>query len=176
MRTMHTLTSGVKEKVEYYEEDESLVDAQERYYGEAETVSAVDRMSQAVWSGTAAKREGLAGVIVREDFKAVLRGTLPHTDERIRWDNPNPDTKERLAHDVVLSAPKSISMALHLEGDLRLFDAHTAAVQATLDLIEQEVAQTRIQVNGFRSVVFTGNLIAALIPHHTSRDGDMQLH
>ncbi|MGB8698513.1 MAG: MobF family relaxase, partial [Thermosynechococcaceae cyanobacterium] len=109
-------------------------------------------------------------------FKAVLRGTLPHTNERIRWDNPNPDTKERLAHDVVLSAPKSISMALHLEDDLRIFDAHTAAVQATLDLIEQEVAQTRIQVNGVRSVVFTGNLIAALIPHHTSRDGDMQLH
>ncbi len=173
---MHTLKSDVQERVDYYEEDESLVDAQERYYGESESVSKIDRMTHAVWAGSAAKAAGITGEILREDFKTVLRGNLPTTGERIRWQNPNPENKERLAHDVVLSAPKSISMALHLEGDTRLFDAHMEAVQETLDFIEKEVAQTRIQTNGIRSVVQTGNLIAALIPHHTSRDGDMQLH
>ncbi len=176
MRTMHTLKSNVQEKVDYYEEDESLIDAQERYYGEAESVSEVDRMTHAIWAGSAAKSEGITGSIVRDDFKTVLRGNLPTTNERIRWENPNPENKERLAHDVVLSAPKSISMALHLEGDVRVFDAHMEAVLETLDFIENEVAETRIQVNGVRSVVHTGNLLAALIPHHTSRDGDMQLH
>ena len=43
-------------------------------------------------------------------------------------------------------------------------------------MVEKEFACARIQVNGERQVVKTGNLIAALLPHHTSRDGDMQLH
>jgi conjugative relaxase-like TrwC/TraI family protein len=176
MRTMHTLKSNVQEKVDYYEEDESLIDAQERYYGEAESVFEVDRMTHSIWAGSVSKSEGITGAIKREDFKTILRGNLSTTNERIRWENPNPENKERLAHDVVLSAPKSISMALHLEGDVRVFDAHMEAVLETLDFIEKEAAQTRIQVNGVRSVVHTGNLLAALIPHHTSRDGDMQLH
>ena len=148
MRTMHTLKSDAQEKVDYYEEDESLIDAHERYYSESELVSEVDRITRAMWAGTAAKNTGITGAIVREDFKTVLRGTITTTQERIRWENPNPKTKERLAHDVVLSAPKSISMALHLQGDMRVFDAHTEAVLETLELIEQEAAKTRIQVNG----------------------------
>lgn len=67
-------------------------------------------------------------------------------------------------------------MALHLEGDLRVFDAHMEAVQETLEVIEKELAMARIRTNGNLQIVKTGNLIAALLPHHTSRDGDMQLH
>jgi len=176
VRTIHTVTNESEDKEKYYEEDESLVDAQERYYGEAESISEVDRMTRAIWGGTLAKEEQLEGHIEREDFKSIFKGTLPGSEQRIRGERPNAADKERLAYDVVLSAPKSVSMALNLEGDLGLFDDHMESVKDTLAVIEQKFAQTRIQVNGVRQVVNIGNLIAALMPHHTSRDGDMQLH
>ncbi|NJO94029.1 MAG: relaxase domain-containing protein, partial [Hydrococcus sp. RM1_1_31] len=177
MRTIHAVTTESEDKEKYYEEDESLVDAQERYYGEAEMFSEVDKIALAVWGKTQAKnQEQREGYIERKDFKTVFKGTLPESTQRIRKEKPNANDKERLAYDVVLSAPKSVSMALHLEGDLRVFDAHMEAVQETLELIEKELAMARIQVNGQRQVVKTGNLIAALLPHHTSREGDMQLH
>ncbi len=133
-------------------------------------------MTQAVWSGTLAMDEQLEGHIVREDFKSLFKGTLPGSSQRIRGERPNAADSERLAHDVVLSAPKSVSMALHLSGDLGLFDDHMESVKDTQAVIEQKFAQTRIQVNGVRQSVNTGKLIAALMPHHTSRDGDMQMH
>ena len=37
-------------------------------------------------------------------------------------------------------------------------------------------AQVSLQVEGDRCVVNTGNLIATIIPHHTSQEMDMQLH
>jgi conjugative relaxase-like TrwC/TraI family protein len=175
MRTIHTVTTGSEDKEKYYEEDESLVDTQERYYGEVETLSKIEQMTKAVWGKTQGE-EKREGYIEREDFKTIFKGTLPGTNQRIRGEKPNANAQERLAYDVVLSAPKSVSMALHLEGDSRVFDAHMEAVQETLGLIEKELAMARIQVNGERQVVKTGNLIAALLPHHTSRDGDLQLH
>nr|WP_249370257.1 MobF family relaxase [Acaryochloris marina] len=178
---MRTITSDL---VSYYEEDESLVDAVDRYYGQAETVSEVDRMTTAIWAGSASVVKKLSKQVKREDLKSLTRGLIPASAkgmakgaaQRIRGKKPNAEDSERLAHDVTLSAPKSVSMALHLEGDNRLFDAHMEAVLETFELLEREYAQSRIQVNGVRSVVNTGNMIAALIPHHTSRDGDMQLH
>ncbi|KAI9129880.1 MobF family relaxase [Acaryochloris sp. CCMEE 5410] len=181
MKTMRTIYG---EMIDYYDEDESLVDAPERYYSESEVITDIDRMSTAVWVGSNAIVQKLGTYVKREDFKALSRGFLPEAlksvaggaVQRIRGKKPNEEDKERHAHDVVLSAPKSVSMALHLEGDNRLFDAHMEAVLETFELLEREYAQTRIQVNGVRSVVDTGNMIAALMPHHTSRDGDMQLH
>jgi len=67
---------------------------------------------------------------------------LPGSEQRIRGERPNAADKERLAHDVVLSAPKSVSMTLHLEGDLGLFDAHMESVKDTLTMLEQKFAQT----------------------------------
>lgn len=180
MKTMRTITSDL---VAYYEEDESLVDAVDRYYGQSEVVSDIDRITTAVWAGSASIVKTLSKHVKREDLKSLTRGVIPNSvkgiasgAQRIRGKKPNQEDSERLAHDVTLSAPKSVSMALHLEGDNRIFDAHMEAVLETFELIEREYAQSRIQVNGVRSVVNTGNMIAALIPHHTSRDGDMQLH
>jgi len=138
VRTIHTVTNEFEDKEKYYEEDESLVDAQERYYGEAESISEVDRMTRAIWAGTLAKEEQLEGQIAREDFKSLFKGTLPGSEQRIRGERPNAADKERLAYDVVLSAPKSVSMALHLEGDLGLFDDHMESVKDTLTMIEQK--------------------------------------
>lgn len=175
MRSINTISSQNQEKEDYYINDESLSD-EEVDRSTLETKSAVQRMTQAVWHGKGASTLGLEGDVQRKDFKQLFYGYQPGTEERIRGERSNRDTKERLAHDLTLSAPKSFSMAMHLGGDMRLFDIHMEAVKETLDLVETIYAQARVQVNGDRQVVNTGNLIAAIIPHHTSREMDMQLH
>uniref|UniRef100_B8HZ01 Conjugative relaxase domain protein n=1 Tax=Cyanothece sp. (strain PCC 7425 / ATCC 29141) TaxID=395961 RepID=B8HZ01_CYAP4 len=179
MRSLHTITSGHQEKEDYYTQDESLCDGQADYYGQSAqstTESSVQSLTQALWYGKGAARLGLVGIVQRQDFQSVFYGDQPGGQERIRGERPNPDTKERLAHDLTLSAPKSVSMTLHLGGDERLFQAHLEAVQETLDLVESRYAQTRVQIDGERRVMRTGHLIAAILPHHTSREGDLQLH
>ncbi|WP_250126317.1 MobF family relaxase [Chroococcidiopsis sp. CCMEE 29] len=180
MLSINTINSGIQEKEKYYTEDESLETESEQeqseYYTEAETQSETRKLTQAVWHGKGAENQGLEGNVKKEDFKEVFYGFKPGSQERIRGKKPNPEDQERLAEDLTFSAPKSVSMALHLGDDLRLFDAHTESVKEVLDEVEQRYATTRIQRNGERQVVNTDNLTIALIPHHTSRDGDMQMH
>jgi conjugative relaxase-like TrwC/TraI family protein len=176
MLTIRTVTSDNAELVDYYENDEAFIDTQERYYTDSGVISETDEMTCAVWHGKAAEELGLSGHASREDFVTLSRGTKPGTDERIRGLKQDEETKERHGHDLVFSAPKSYSMALEVGGDLRLFDAHMSAVKETMDLAEKMFGNTRIWVNGVREVVNTGNLAMALIPHHTSRDGDPNLH
>ncbi|MGR3279947.1 MobF family relaxase [Acaryochloris marina NIES-2412] len=176
MLTIRTITSDAKEIVDYYEEDEVLVDAHERSYTESGVISEIDEMTIAVWYGKAAEILEQKGHAGREDFITLSRGTKPGTNERIREEKPNPEDKERLGHDLCFSAPKSVSMALHIEGDNRVFDAHTKAVKEAMDAAEKRYAQAQIQVNGVRSVVNTDNLAMVMIPHHTSREGDLNLH
>jgi conjugative relaxase-like TrwC/TraI family protein len=174
--TIRTITSDNAELVDYYENDEAFIDAQERYYTDSGVISETDEMTCAVWYGKAAEALELSGHATREDFVTLSRGTKPGTDERIRGKNQDKETKDRHGHDLVFSAPKSVSIALEVGGDLRLFDAHMNAVKATMDLAEKMFANTRIWNNGVREVVNTGNLAMAMIPHHTSRDGDPNLH
>jgi len=174
VRSINTISSDNQEKEDYYTNDESLGSGED-YYSKSETKSSVKKMTQAVWHGKGAYSLGLKGYAQQKDFKQVFYGYKPETKERIRGERPDKNTKERLAHDLTLSAPKSFSMAMHL-GDVRLFDIHIESVKETLDLVETMYAQARVQVDGDRQVVNTGNLIAAIIPHHTSREMDMQLH
>lgn len=184
MLSISTINSGVREQEEYYSEDESLgedeslneSESQSEYYSHAETQSETHSLTQAVWYGQGALKLGLEGNVTKSDFKDLFYGFKPGGAERIRGDKPNSDGEERLGHDLTFSAPKSVSMALHLGGNPLLFDAHMEAVKESLFQVETRYAQARIQVNGDRSVVNTNNLTIALIPHHTSRDGDMQLH
>ncbi|MGK7934421.1 MAG: MobF family relaxase [Xenococcaceae cyanobacterium] len=186
MLSINTVTSGIREKEEYYTEDESLAKSKDEYYTESQSVSksqettktqnAKAKLTQAVAYGKGAAELGLEGNFTSYDFKSLFYGFKPNSQERIRGYRPDSNTQERLAEDLTFSAPKSVSMTLHLNQDYRLFDAHTEAVKEVLDEVEKRYIQTRIQFLGERTVVNTGNLTAALIPHHTSRDGDMQLH
>lgn len=181
MLSINTIKSGVRKKEAYYTEDESLKsksqdEAQAKYYSDAETQSETERLTQAVWHGKGAKKHGLVGQVKQEDFKGLFYGFKPGGSERIRAEKPNSQNRKRLAEDFTWSSPKSVSMAMHLNRDWRLFDAQMDTVKECLDLLETRYATTRIQVNGDRQVVSTDNLIIALIPHHISRAGDMQMH
>ncbi|MBW4638844.1 MAG: relaxase domain-containing protein [Gloeocapsa sp. UFS-A4-WI-NPMV-4B04] len=171
MRSISTISSHNQEQEDYYTNDESLGDDEVNY-----SSSSSSKMTQAIWHGKGASTLGLEGCVQRQDFRQMFYGYQPGTEERIRGERSNKNTKERLAHDLTLSAPKSFSMAMNLGGDVRLFDIHMESVKETLDVVEKMYAQARLQVDGDRSVVNTGNIIAAIIPHHTSREMDMQLH
>lgn len=176
---INTVKSGIRENEEYYTQDESLEQSGEEHSAEEQNDHSRQQkpnLTKAIFYGKGATKLELEGTVTQEEFKSLFYGYKPGTQERIRGRKQNPLHQERLAEDITFSPPKSFSMALHLREDYRLFEAHTESVKEVIDIIEKEYIQTRIRDGEDRKLVNTGNLIAALIPHHTSRDEDMQIH
>ena len=176
MLKVSTVTAGIKEKEAYYVQDESLT-KQNKSAKVVERSNIEEKLTTAVWFGKGAEKLGLVGAIAKSDFQQVFYGYQPRSTERIRQTKVHQAGRERLAYDLTLSASKSTSMVLHLGLDTqRIFDANLDAVKEVLTELESRYAQTRIQSHGKREIVNTNNLLIALIPHHTSRDNDMQVH
>ena len=80
--------------------------------------------------------------------------------------------------DLTFSPVKSVSALWALtpaEVARQVEAAHADAVRATLELLQREVAFTRVGKGGFRQVPVTG-LVAAAFDHRDSRTGDPDLH
>lgn len=186
------VSTGCKSKEDYYLEDEGLAE----YYSpdQAEAIqqqgtipTVVHGKSQsksktqkqklvlAQWYGKGAKTLGLTGVVLKSDFKKIFYG-YDLDGERLRRQPQNPKHKERVGDDLTFSMCKSASIALHIGGDDRIFDAHLDAVKRTLDIIQERYGQTRVMIDGIRHTLNTNNLVIALINHHTSRANDPQTH
>ena len=95
--------------------------------------------------------------------------------ERIRVEEQDTKTRKAVAgFDLTFSVPKSVS-ALWAVADhglqVQLYEAHRAALAATLGLIEREAVFTRLGSQGARRVR-TGGVIAAAFDHWDSRKGD----
>jgi conjugative relaxase-like TrwC/TraI family protein len=188
MRSIHTIKSGDQGKKDYYTKDESLKQGkdqgknssqgkgQKNYYSDGEAKSESEEMTQAVWFGKDAERLNLRGHGLQSDFEQIFDGYIPGTNDRIRYDKPREDHQENCIYDVVLSCKKSVSMQIHLGQDERLYKAYQETVKEIAELIERDYAQARIQVNGDRRIVQTNGIIALMIPHHTSREMDMNVH
>jgi conjugative relaxase-like TrwC/TraI family protein len=188
MRSIHTIKSGDQGKKDYYTKDESLKQGkgqgkdssqskgQKNYYSDGEAKSESEEMTQAVWFGKDAERLNLIGHGLQSDFEQIFDGYIPGTNDRIRGEKPREDHQENCIYDVVLSCKKSVSMQIHLGQDERLYKAYQETVLEIAELIEQDYAQARIQVNGNRRIVQAGGIIALMIPHHTSRELDMNVH
>ena len=99
----------------------------------------------APWSGRGAGELGLEGPVDPQTFRAVLEGKVPDGSGRALGRR---DRDGKLLHrpgrDVTLSAPKSVSLAALVGGDVRVVDAHDRAVQATLAWIEKNAVATRL--------------------------------
>jgi len=78
--------------------------------------------------------------------------------------------------DFTFSAPKSVSVLAEVGGDQRIMAAHTQAVKSALDKLESHGVGVRQHQGGALSVRPSGNLVAALFRHDTSRALDPQLH
>lgn len=146
----------------YYEKDD--------YYTEGTDAA----RSTARWYGQGASTLGLQGEVKPEDFKALLHGTAPNGEcLHARAIDP---TRHRAATDYTFSAPKSVSIAGLVQGDARAIAAHTQAVDTALGVLQERFAQARVSTPEGRQRVVTGNIVAAVFQHDSSRELDPQLH
>ncbi|MBD8872462.1 MobF family relaxase [Rhodanobacter sp. DHB23] len=139
------------------------------YYSERDDYYLSDQ-SAAAWYGRGAADLGLRGDIDPTEFRDVLAGSFGATAVK----NPQRHTP---GWDVTFSAPKSVSIAALVNKDERLTAAHDMAVRAALDHIEAHVIITR-QRDATSGYAYrnTGNLVAGVVRHSTSRNLDPQLH
>lgn len=128
---------------------------------------------EASWYGKGAEELGLQGTIESAQLTQILEGRLPDGGDLTRIKEG--ENVHRAGYDLTFSAPKSVSMLALIGEDKRFLDAHNQAVKDTVTEIEQLVS-TRITTDKVGKVVPTGNLIAALYTHDTSRNLDPQLH
>lgn len=77
--------------------------------------------------------------------------------------------KERAGEDLILNAPKSVSLEILVFGNRDLELAHQLANTRTLQLVEERYTRTRIAASGHQISVATGSLIVAQFDHGTNR-------
>ena len=118
--------------------------------------------------------------LTHDSFQDLLKGINPATDETLVGKNKKSTVP---AFDFTFSPSKSISVAYELaieKKDFKLAEslakAHDNAVNNALTHIEQEHIKARVQKNGKRSSLNTGNLIAAKFQHDINRDLAPQIH
>lgn len=122
----------------------------------------------------------------KQDFENILSGKLVFGDNVIELGRKeNNKLKHHPGQELILSAPKSVSIVALIGEDTNVITAHNNAVDAILKYIEANIIYTRIQANGILSLTKSNNIIAAKFTHQTSRSGkdlntakdpDPQLH
>jgi conjugative relaxase-like TrwC/TraI family protein len=152
-----------------YHEDE-FQNARENYYTEGEVI-------RGVWYGELAARWGLAGEVREEHFQRLAEGQHPLTGEQlVRHQTARKATnargervttmEHRAGWDATFSAPKSVSLTALVGGDERVREAHRESVRIALNQLEPYV---QARLGGNRRPETTGNAIAALFEHDSSR-------
>ena len=81
----------------------------------------------------------------------------------------------RVFYDFTFSPPKSVSILAFVADEPRIFEAHERAVRVALREFES-FAATRVRRHGANTDRTTGNVVAALFTHETSRALDPHLH
>lgn len=166
--------TNLKNAKGYFEEHLSVGD----YYAEGERV-------RGEWLGNGATLLGLTGVVERDQFLALCENQHPGNGGRLtqrqnslrrsEGSNPTESANRRVFYDFTFSPPKSVSIAALVAGDERIVAAHRDAVKVALSELER-FAAARIRGAGQYSDRRTGNIVAALFEHETSRALDPHLH
>lgn len=130
------------------------------------------------WGGKLAQRWGLSGEAKRDDFFALVDGYDPVTGESLVGRR---DPNRRPAYEVVISAPKPVSLLYEATGDQRILDAFVRSSDRVLAMMEQSAA-ARVRAGGADHDEITGNWAYAATVHFESRPSkedmlpDPQLH
>jgi conjugative relaxase-like TrwC/TraI family protein len=150
------------------------------YYAEGQTVPGQ-------WIGKGAEDLGLSGVTTTDEFVRLCDNLHPQTGERLTLRQKTTriekgiDGEERQAanrrvfYDFTFSPPKSVSIAALVGNDARIVEAHEQAVTVAMHQL-QTFAATRVRKNDECTDRPTGNLVAAMFRHDTSRALDPHLH
>lgn len=163
---------NLKNAKEYFEEHLCVGD----YYNEGQRVAGQ-------WFGVGAARLGLSGTVGAEKFLRLCENQHPTSGETLtrrlnttRVDEAGNDTaNRRIFYDFTFSPPKSVSVVALAGGDERILEAHAHAVRSALKEFEA-FAATRVRVGKANCDRLTGNFVAALFTHDTSRALDPHLH
>ncbi len=120
--------------------------------------------------------------LTHESFQSLLRGINPSTGKTLTPSKSNKGENVP-AIDFTFSAPKSLSTLYEIaeasndkDLSIKLQKAHDNAVNSSLNLVEKNHIQTRVQKDCVRKSVKTDFLLAAKFQHDTSRDLDPQIH
>lgn len=126
------------------------------------------------WIGTLASKMGLDkdSPITAEQFDLLVDGKNPSTQKSL---TQRLSQNRRVFFDATFSAPKSVSIMGLVGKDSRLLKAHNQAVEHAFLELEQ-LAQTRVRVDGQYTDRYTSSLLGAKFLHTTSRENDPQLH
>lgn len=139
------------------------------------SMDVAERQSLGVWQGNLAEELGKAGkTVTREDFKAFLRSDVVSMGGKPEWSRPR--TSEIKYIEFTYTAPKAFSICAAL--DDRLKPELMAAVQDEFTWFEA-AASARDRRGDLASGEFTrstGNMMAALFQHETSRTNDPNFH
>jgi conjugative relaxase-like TrwC/TraI family protein len=139
--------------------------AQDNYYTASENEEA------GRWAGKGSEALGLRGAVEKDQFEAILNGVLPTGEAVGQTEN------RKLATDLTFSMPKSASIMAYVAGDERILAAHMKSVQKAIGFIERNFAEARTyEKNPKGEPQLTGNVVAALFAHDTSRALDPQGH
>ena len=145
------------------------------YYAENERV-------QGEWVGEGAALLGLSGKVMRDEFLALCENQHPKSGEQltqrrntVRRDGADEVANRRVFYDFTFSPPKSVSIAALIGDDQRIVSAHADAVKIALNELER-FASARVRGGGNNADRRTGNIVAALFEHETSRALDPHLH
>jgi conjugative relaxase-like TrwC/TraI family protein len=167
---------SLKNAREYFSEHLSTGD----YYSEGHT-------THGEWVGQGARQLGLSAQVGQAEFLALCENLHPTTGERLTQRSLNRRLEShsdgsihsvanrRVFYDFTISAPKSVSIAALVGGDVRITDAHNKAIRVAMDAMEP-FACTRVRVGGTNTDRETGNLVTATFTHDTSRALDPHLH
>ena len=156
------------EKMLAYHRDHLAADsAAAGYYGQG-------GKSVGMWYGKTAAMLGLAGVVDEKDLEQVSSNRHPDTGKQL---TPRRRKDAVAAYDMCVSVFKSASvMGLGLD-DERIVDILRAAAAETIKEAE-ELAAVRVRKGGknMDEDRITGNLVAAVFEHFSSRENDPQWH
>ncbi len=106
----------------------------------------------------------------REDLEHILEGKIFDNGKQIQLGRK--EGNEIIHHpgqELILSAPKSVSIMALVAKDERILFAHEEAVKNVIDYIERNMVYTRVQEKGNMTFDKTDNLVAAKFTHLTSR-------
>jgi conjugative relaxase-like TrwC/TraI family protein len=162
---------NLKNAEEYFEEHLAVGD----YYDEGQRIAGE-------WIGLGAQRLDLSGKVRADDFLSLCENQHPATGDTLtqrlnttRTEGGESTANRRIFFDFTFSPPKSVSIAGLLGEDKRISEAHARAVRSALGEFEA-FAATRVRAGGAQSDRLTGNFVAALFTHDTSRALDPHLH
>ena len=146
------------------------------YYDEGQRVTGQ-------WFGSGAERLGLSGKVGAEAFLRLCENLHPASGDTLtprlntmRLDKAGGNaTNRRIFYDFTFSPPKSVSVAALAGADNRILEAHAQAVRSAMREFEA-FATTRVRVGKADCDRATGNFVAAMFTHDTSRALDPHLH